>query len=72
MKVRIFGWEEGLEKVSFAFLLRETGKTLKESKAIVDKVLDYEEIEIIVNEIEIPDFLLRAKQIGVYAKEIID
>ncbi|WP_124981872.1 hypothetical protein [Nonlabens xiamenensis] len=47
-KVKFYGWEEGCRKISFyLFLSQETHLSLKEAKAIKEKIIDKNE-EVVV------------------------
>lgn len=67
MKVKLKGWEEGMQKISLTKLQTEYfGMSLKEAKTNVDGLLDDEEIEIDVKSIEEAlKFIQEARQIGV-------
>ena len=52
MKVKLTGWEEGMQKISLTKLQTEYfGMSLKEAKTNVDGLLDDEEIEIYLKSI---------------------
>ena len=67
MKVRLTGWEEGMQKISLTKLQTEYFKmSLKEAKTNVDNLLVGEEIEIDVKQKEIAqEFIQKARDIGV-------
>ena len=53
MKITIIGWEKGFKKVSFNQFLREQyGYSIKESKDIVDKILNEERVTLHVDQTE--------------------
>ncbi len=64
MKVTITGWEKGFKKVSLNQFLREQyGYNIKESKGIVDKILNAEKVTLNVDQIE--EFEKKATDIGI-------
>lgn len=67
MKVKLTGWEEGMQKISLTKLQAEYfGMPLKEAKTNVDRLLDDKEIEIDVESIEeARKFIQEARRIGV-------
>ncbi len=67
MKIKITGWEEGMQKISLTKLQTEYFKmSLKEAKMNVDNLLDGEDIEIDIKRKEIAqEFIQKAKEIGV-------
>ncbi len=67
MKVKLTGWEEGMQKISLTKLQIEYfGMTLKEAKENVDGLLDDEEVEIDIQSMEeARKFIQEARQIGV-------
>ncbi len=67
MKVVLYGWEDGMKKVSLTFLQREIlAVSLTDAKANVDALLEEKEIFIKVKSLEnATKFVCEAKKIGV-------
>ena len=67
VKVILEGWREGLEKVSLTKIQMDMlGKSLKESKANVDLLLDNNIVIIEIDDVRVAhDFLIEAEKIGV-------
>ena len=64
-KMRVAGWEPGLQKVKFNKLLQEqVGYSLREAKHVVDGIVNGEEQLIDVAPDRLSNFVTRAKSLG--------
>ncbi len=74
VKVILYNWREGLEKVSLTKLQRDMlGKSLRESKTNVDFLLSGKNVIIEVETIDLAnEFLKEANKIGVDCELLIN
>jgi hypothetical protein len=66
-------WKPGFNKVIMNRLLRDQSRlTLSGAKAVVDRLLEGEEVTVEVGDERVDDFIEAAKQMGVEARAIDD
>ncbi|WP_193368866.1 hypothetical protein [Pelagibius marinus] len=67
--VRIVGWKRDLRKISHTTLIREyAGLGLAQSKAITDRLLEGEEVDVEVDARKTEEFLARLRELGAIAE----
>jgi len=70
-KIRFTGWNKKMNKIKFIHLLNEQAKlSLKESKDIKDRIVNGEEIDILVSDDKIDILISESIKFGVSVKEI--
>lgn len=66
-------WKPGFNKVSMNRLLRDQSRLrLSAAKAVVDRLLEGEEVTVEVGDEMVDDFIEAAKQVGVEARAVDD